>query len=306
MIEVSRLKDENAAELFLGFQIGPVGRRDFAVLPVQGQRGLRRLKRYFGNKMSVGAQMVVVLKAFVEYSVSLILGHPFKFSRLDVSQADVFHGSPVFPVTPQGRGSSFRLSDSRWGDRKSTATPIFFTSTAESSLAGIAALVPVGSGPELSHTMTEPQLSCRACGTYLHGLNAPGNNLPIRHVPTTRRSASDRLLDHHTWQLPRHDLAVQPVKAEFVAIGCKAQRSVASRSQRSILPPHEPPQSQPAVCKNRSGGTPGLSSAMPSLQRSALGSRANDPGPPAKSALQSERFSRRGGIPVATSEQAAQ
>src|SRR5215510_759440 len=117
MIEVSRLKDENAAELFLGFQIGPVGRRDFAVLPVQGQRGLRRLKRYFGNKMSVGAQMFVVLKAFVEYCVSLILGHPFKFSRLDVSQADVFHGSPVFPVTPQGRGSSFRLSDSRWGDR---------------------------------------------------------------------------------------------------------------------------------------------------------------------------------------------
>src|SRR6267378_7780718 len=60
MIEVSRLKDVNAAELFLGFQIRAVGRRDFAVFPVQRHSGLRRLKRYFGNNMSVGAQMVVV------------------------------------------------------------------------------------------------------------------------------------------------------------------------------------------------------------------------------------------------------
>src|SRR5580692_10718090 len=91
MIEVSRLKDLNAAELFFGFRIGAVGRRDFAVFPVQGQSGRRRLKRYFGNKMSVGAQMVIVLKAFVEHSVSLVLGHPFEFSWLDVSQTDVFH-----------------------------------------------------------------------------------------------------------------------------------------------------------------------------------------------------------------------
>src|SRR3977135_3591801 len=91
MIEVSRLKDLNAAELFLGFSIGAVGGRDFAVFPVQGQRGLRRLKRYFGDKMSVGAQMVVVLKAIVERCVSLLLGHPFEFSWLDVSQTDVFH-----------------------------------------------------------------------------------------------------------------------------------------------------------------------------------------------------------------------
>src|ERR1700752_311767 len=91
MIEVSCLKDENAAELFLGFRIWAVSRRDFAVFPVQGQRGLRRLKRYFGNQMSVGAQMVVVLKAFVEYCVSLVLAHPFELSWLDVSQTDVFH-----------------------------------------------------------------------------------------------------------------------------------------------------------------------------------------------------------------------
>src|SRR5258706_7987829 len=95
MIEVSRLKDLNAAELFLGFRIGAVGRRDFAVFPVQGQRGLRRLKWYFGDKMPVGAEMVVILKAFVERCMSLVLGHPFEFSRRDVSQADVFHCSSL-------------------------------------------------------------------------------------------------------------------------------------------------------------------------------------------------------------------
>jgi hypothetical protein len=43
------------------------------------------------DKMSVGAQMVVMLKAIVERCVSLVLGHPFEFSWLDVSQTDVFH-----------------------------------------------------------------------------------------------------------------------------------------------------------------------------------------------------------------------
>src|SRR5258708_29417551 len=43
--------------------------------------------------MSVGAQMVIVLKAFVEHCVSLVLGHPFEFSWLDVSQTNVFHCS---------------------------------------------------------------------------------------------------------------------------------------------------------------------------------------------------------------------
>src|SRR5262249_46384117 len=145
----------------------------------------------------------------------------------------------------------------------------YFTSAGESALAGIAARVPVGSAPELSHKRIEPRLSCQACGTYLHGLNAPGNNLPIRHVPTPRRSASDRPLDHRTLQWPRHDSAVQLAKAEFVAIGRKAQQSAASRSRRPIPPPHERPQSLPAVCKSRSAGTSGFSSAMPLPPRSA-------------------------------------
>src|SRR6266700_2739314 len=105
MIEVSRLKDLKAAELFLGFRIGAVGRRDFAAFPLQCQRCLRRLKRFFGNKMSVGAQMVIVLKAFVEHCVSVVLGHSFEFSWLDVSQADVFHRF----LLVESRSSSLRL-----------------------------------------------------------------------------------------------------------------------------------------------------------------------------------------------------
>src|SRR6266540_1269264 len=197
------------------------------------------------------------------------------------------------------------LSYSRWGDGKATAIPNFI-SASESAPAGSAAPVPVGSAPELSHKRTEPQPSCRACGTYLHGLNAPGNNLPIRHVPTPRRSALDRPLDHRTLQLPRHDLAVQLAKAEFVAIGRKAQQSAASRLQPPTPPPHERPQSQPAGCRHRSGGTSGLSPVTPLPPRSAPGSRASDPGSPAKSALRSAMFSRRDGIPVATSGKAAQ
>src|SRR5688500_16870699 len=110
MIEVSRLEDVNAAELFLGFRIRAIGRSDFAVFPVQGQRGLRRLKRYFGNQMSVGAQMVVVLKAFIKHCVSLALGHPFECSWLDVSQTDVFHSSSPTGGSQQPQLSQIFLS----------------------------------------------------------------------------------------------------------------------------------------------------------------------------------------------------
>src|SRR5690349_16871312 len=101
MIEVSRLKNLNAAKLFLGFRVGAVGGCDFAVFPVQGQGGLGSLKRYFGDEMSVGAQMVIVLKAIVEHRVSFFLGHPFEFSWLEISQTDVFHCSAPRSFSPE-------------------------------------------------------------------------------------------------------------------------------------------------------------------------------------------------------------
>ena len=77
MIYVPRLKDENAAELFLGFRIRIIRSCDFAVLPIQGQAGFRRLSRFSTSKMPVGAKMVVVFKAVVEHGGLLGLGHGF-------------------------------------------------------------------------------------------------------------------------------------------------------------------------------------------------------------------------------------
>src|SRR5438046_10644933 len=76
-----------------------------------------------------------------------------------------------------------------------TDLPIAVTSIPRAAWRENGALVPVGSAPELSHKRIEPHLSCRACGTYPRGLNAPGTNLPIRHVPTTSRYAPDPTLD---------------------------------------------------------------------------------------------------------------
>src|ERR1043165_839003 len=91
MIHVSRFKQENAAELFLGFRIGAICRCDFAVLPRQGQGGFRRLDRFATSPMSAGAKMVVVCQACVEHGVSLALSHALEFINIVVSKTDVFH-----------------------------------------------------------------------------------------------------------------------------------------------------------------------------------------------------------------------
>src|SRR5262249_25331380 len=97
MIHVPRLKDENAAELFLGFRIGTVRGCDFAVLPVQGQGGLRTLKRFSTSPVPVGAKMVVVIKACVEHGALFALSHAIEFAFVVVSETDVFHCSSPLP-----------------------------------------------------------------------------------------------------------------------------------------------------------------------------------------------------------------
>src|SRR5262245_50935590 len=86
MIHVPRLKHENAAQLFLGFRIGTIGSCHFAVLPIQGQGGFRRLKRFSTSPVSVGAKMVVVFKTCIEHGVLLALSHAIKFAFIEVSQ----------------------------------------------------------------------------------------------------------------------------------------------------------------------------------------------------------------------------
>src|SRR5438874_11744579 len=93
MIHVPRLKDENAAELFLGFRIRTICHCHFAVLPGQGQGGLRPLKRFATGPVPAGAKMVVVCKACVEHGVSLALSQAIEFAFVVVPQTDVFHCS---------------------------------------------------------------------------------------------------------------------------------------------------------------------------------------------------------------------
>src|SRR5271157_3982028 len=97
MIHVPRLKDENTAELFLGFRIGTVRSCHFAVLPIQGQGGFRRLKRFSTSPVPIGAKMVVVFKAYVEHGVLLALGHAIEFAFVVVAKTEVFHCSSPLP-----------------------------------------------------------------------------------------------------------------------------------------------------------------------------------------------------------------
>src|SRR5258707_11240158 len=56
----------NAAELFLGFRIGAVGRRDFAVFPVQGHGGLRRLERLEKQTSELQSRQKLVCRLLLE------------------------------------------------------------------------------------------------------------------------------------------------------------------------------------------------------------------------------------------------
>src|SRR5215472_2581521 len=113
----------------------------------------------------------------------------------------------LFPMTrflfTQSRSSSFfRLIVVR--ETENRQPPDFLFQTAESVPAETAVPVPVASAPAPSYKKPEPHPSCPACGTYRHGLNAPGSNSPVRHAPEPRRYAPDPPLDHRAWLLPRH------------------------------------------------------------------------------------------------------
>src|SRR5205823_11248405 len=91
MVQIASLKDEDAPELLLGFGIGTVGRSDFAVLPIQGECGLGRLKRFSTRPVTAGTKMVVVFKARVEHGVSLALAHAIEFAFVVVTETEIFH-----------------------------------------------------------------------------------------------------------------------------------------------------------------------------------------------------------------------
>src|SRR5579864_8727835 len=93
VIHVAGFEDADAAKLFLGFDVGTVGRGDFAVFPIDGQGGLGGLEGFANGPVAVGAKMIVVGKAGVEHRVFLGLGHGVVFAFVVVAQTNVFHGS---------------------------------------------------------------------------------------------------------------------------------------------------------------------------------------------------------------------
>src|SRR5579884_27446 len=125
VVHVSRLKDENAAELFLGLGVGAVRRCHFAVLPTQGDGGLLRLQRFSTIPVSVGAKTVVVGKAGVEHRVSLIFSHAIEFAFIEVSETDVFHWVS-FPGASQQHSPAL--------DRSSYRRCVYAKSTVEKKL----------------------------------------------------------------------------------------------------------------------------------------------------------------------------
>jgi hypothetical protein len=96
MIHVPRLKNKNAAELLFGFGVGAIGRYDLAVFQIQGQGGLRSLKRFSTAPTPAGAKMVVICKTCIEHGVSLALSHAIEFAFVVVAKTEVFHcSSPI-------------------------------------------------------------------------------------------------------------------------------------------------------------------------------------------------------------------
>src|ERR1051326_2426762 len=123
MIHVPRLKDENAAELFLGFRVGAVGDCNLALLPIQGQGSFRPLKRFATTPIAVGAKMFVVFKAFVEHGVPLSLAHGVEFGFVVVPETDVFHCCSPDSGAMAGLFTCFRRVLVPEPDRKEARAP---------------------------------------------------------------------------------------------------------------------------------------------------------------------------------------
>src|ERR1041385_3830408 len=109
VIHVASLKDENAAELFLGFRAWTLRSCHFVVLPMQGHGVFRRLKRFATSPVTVGAKMFVVFKACIEHGVSLALSHAIELAFVVVAKTDVFHCSSPLPSGGASGVASRRL-----------------------------------------------------------------------------------------------------------------------------------------------------------------------------------------------------
>jgi hypothetical protein len=85
VIQIVGFQDQDAAELLLGFGVGAVGHRDFAILPTQrdGRRGI--LQRFAAREVPALAEHVVVREALLHHRVALSVSQRFPLAGLNVS-----------------------------------------------------------------------------------------------------------------------------------------------------------------------------------------------------------------------------
>src|SRR5277367_3533485 len=106
VIQISRFKHLNSAQLLLRFRVRTVRHNNLSVLPIHGHRRVGRLKSFLRDQMSVLPQFVVVAKTLVQHGIALALRHVFELARLEIAQTDVFHCSS--PRSPPLDGSQQR------------------------------------------------------------------------------------------------------------------------------------------------------------------------------------------------------
>jgi hypothetical protein len=95
VMQIARPKHKDSADLFFGLRLWTVRYNDFAVLQehVFGRAG--RLKSLANNKVPVGSQLIVTVKALTNHTVALVFRHVLKLSRLGICQTDKFHDRPL-------------------------------------------------------------------------------------------------------------------------------------------------------------------------------------------------------------------
>src|SRR4051812_18031215 len=93
MIQISRFKHLDSAQVFLGSLIRTICNHNLSVLPRDGDSGIGRLQGLIRDQMSLLAQFVVVANTRGQRIVSLALRHVFYLARLEIVQTDVSHRS---------------------------------------------------------------------------------------------------------------------------------------------------------------------------------------------------------------------
>jgi hypothetical protein len=80
VIQISRFKHQNSAQLLLRFSVRTVCHCNLSVLPIHGHCRVDRLKSFAACLMPVFPQLVAVGKTLIKHGVAFALRHVFELS----------------------------------------------------------------------------------------------------------------------------------------------------------------------------------------------------------------------------------